>query len=149
MEDPQSLVSGACAKLVQSMYGTRDAAANWEAAYTTFLEALSFQRGLSRPCVFHSSKKRIRLMVHGDDFFAIGNRAALEQLRKDFGDTFECKSELIGPHSDLHDAGRAPLPRPPPRRAPVRMADKAAGAMRGTAGGVRSTCLARLTPQAR
>ena len=37
-EDPKFGEPGVCAKLNLSMYGTRDAAQNWEAAYVEFME---------------------------------------------------------------------------------------------------------------
>ena len=65
-----------CGELKFSMYGTRDAAANWEDFYSLFLMSLGFIKGKSSPCVFHSKEKGIKLMVHGDDFVAIGTRGA-------------------------------------------------------------------------
>jgi hypothetical protein len=41
-----------CGKLCYSLYGTRDAAQNWEDAYSNFLCELGFRRGLSSPCIF-------------------------------------------------------------------------------------------------
>ena len=41
-----------CGKLNFSLYGTRDAASNWEAHYTSVLCNLGFCQGLSSPCVF-------------------------------------------------------------------------------------------------
>ena len=45
---------GMCGKLVKSMYGTRDAAQNWEEEYSQFMEESGFARGVSSPCVFLS-----------------------------------------------------------------------------------------------
>ena len=41
-EDPMYGRSGACGELQRSMYGTRDASANWEAEYTRCMLALGF-----------------------------------------------------------------------------------------------------------
>ena len=36
---------GMCGKLQKSMYGTRDAAQNWEDCYVEFITSLGFRRG--------------------------------------------------------------------------------------------------------
>ena len=36
---------GMCGELLKSMYGTRDAAQNWESAYTELLESIGFITG--------------------------------------------------------------------------------------------------------
>ena len=43
---------GMCGRLNKAMYGTRDAAQNWEAAYAEFMESIGFTRGVSSSCVF-------------------------------------------------------------------------------------------------
>ena len=54
------------------MYGTRDAAQNWEVEYNKFLSGIGFRRGVSSPCVFYCEAKNVRLVVHGDDFTCLG-----------------------------------------------------------------------------
>ena len=44
---------GMCGKLVKAMYGTRDAAANWESHFRIQLESYRFVSGLSSPCLFY------------------------------------------------------------------------------------------------
>ena len=61
-----------CGKLKKSMYGTRDAAQNWEHAYVEQLEKLGFKRGLATPCAFYMKEKELRVVVHGDDFTVLG-----------------------------------------------------------------------------
>ena len=48
---------GMCAKLLKSMYGTRDAAQNWEEEYVRFMESIGFRRGIVSPCVFYNKEK--------------------------------------------------------------------------------------------
>ena len=43
---------GMCGKLLKSMYGTRDAAQNWGAAYSEFMKSIGFQQGKASSCVF-------------------------------------------------------------------------------------------------
>ena len=50
--------AGMCGRLNVSMYGTRDAAANWEEKYTEHLLRHGFQRGRSSPCLLPSETRR-------------------------------------------------------------------------------------------
>ena len=43
---------GMCGKLLKAMYGTRDAAQNWECEYVEFLKHLGFPQRKATPCVF-------------------------------------------------------------------------------------------------
>ena len=79
---PEDAMAGnpdVCGELVMSMYGTRDAAYNWEASYAAYLETLGFKRGRASACHFFNSERGIRLLVHGDDFVAIGAENDLQQ----------------------------------------------------------------------
>ena len=46
-----------CGRLRVSLYGTRDAAANWEDAYAKVLQEHQFNRGVACPCSFYSRKE--------------------------------------------------------------------------------------------
>lgn len=63
--------------LLQSLYGTQDAAANWEFAYTEVLLKLGFCQGASSPCVFHHVRRGIRTWVHGEGFVNSGTKSNL------------------------------------------------------------------------
>ena len=71
-----------CGELAKSMYGTRDAAQNWEAEYSGFLIALGFRRGVASPCVFFNKSRELRIVVHGDDFTVLGTEKALDWFRQ-------------------------------------------------------------------
>lgn len=64
-EDPMPAF---CAKLNVSMYGTRDAASNWEEKYASHLIPCGSTQGKLSPCVFYLEERGVRLVVHGDDF---------------------------------------------------------------------------------
>ena len=68
-------------KLLKSMYGTRDAAQNWEAEYSEFMELIGFQRGLASPCVFYHPERNIRAVIHRDDFTLLGREIDLDWFR--------------------------------------------------------------------
>eukprot|EP00400_MALV-I_sp_L67-5_P000255 gene255-biopygen667 len=65
--------SGTCGRLLRSMYGTRDAAQNWEYHYREVLVALGFRPALTSPCVFVHDDRDVRVVVHGDDFSFLGS----------------------------------------------------------------------------
>ena len=64
---------GMCGKLNKSMYGTRDAAQNWEREYIEFMASVGFVSGISTPCVFYNAGKKLGAVIHGDDFTLLGN----------------------------------------------------------------------------
>jgi len=58
---------GMCGKANMSIYGTRDAAQNWEEEYSDFMIGVGFSRGKASPCVFYHKSRCLRAVVHGDD----------------------------------------------------------------------------------
>ena len=68
-EDAQE---GMCGKLAKAMYGTRDAAQNWEVEYSAWLEQVGLIEGEASPCALHHPRRNLRMVVHGDDFTILG-----------------------------------------------------------------------------
>ena len=95
-EDPRSSDPNLCGKLQKSLYGTRDAGANWHAAYSAFLQRVGFQQGSANPCHFTDALRGIKGLVHGDDFLFTGSKAQLSTLRKQFEAEYDCKVEVAG-----------------------------------------------------
>ena len=79
------------------MYGTRDAAYNWEQEYSDFLMLLGFVRGKSVTCSFHHASRDMCLVVHGDDFTTLGYDKDLDWLETEMQKKFEIKNTRIGP----------------------------------------------------
>ncbi len=84
---------GMCGLLGKSLYGTRDAAQNWEVAYTEFVKSIEFETGKASPCTFHQKEMDIRALVHGGDFAMLGSRKALDWFRKRIEEKFATKYE--------------------------------------------------------
>ena len=80
-------------KLVRCLYGTRDAGSIWEECYTQCLVNLGFQQGKSSPCSFWHPQWRVSVVVHGDDFTALGTDEALERYEQGLAAQFECKAK--------------------------------------------------------
>ena len=76
------------ARQVRCVYGTRDAGSIWEDCYRDALEGMGFTSGISSPCVFWHRERNISVVVHGDDFNALGVAEQLnwyeEQLKLHF-----------------------------------------------------------------
>ena len=81
-EDPTGQ-EGVLGKLQRAMYGTRDAALNWAREYADTLRRAGSRQGKSNPCLFWNEKLDVAIMVHGDDFVAIGSSANLKTLKSD------------------------------------------------------------------
>jgi hypothetical protein len=90
-----------CGWLNVSMYGTRDAASNWESKYQSVLIGMGFQIGKSNPCVFRHESKDIRTVVHGDDFTSEGELPQLRWMQKMLEEKFALKTKIMGSHPDL------------------------------------------------
>jgi hypothetical protein len=80
---------GMCGMLVKAMYGTRDAAQNWEVAHIEFMESAGFVKGTASPCVFYNSQRNIRSVIHGDDFTMLGSEEDLDWFSVKIEERFE------------------------------------------------------------
>ena len=78
-------------KLVRCMYGTRDAGAIWENCYATCLTGIGFTQGIASPCGFVHPEWKVSVVVHGDDFTALGSPDALNKFEEGMQKSFECK----------------------------------------------------------
>ena len=99
---PEEAVPGHCAKLNVSLYGTRDAARNWEETYTKALRGLGFIQGRACPCAFYNPVKDCRIIIHGDDFTVLGLDEDILWLQKELNNTFPTKLRGILGTSDQH-----------------------------------------------
>ena len=57
------------------LYGTRDAALNWQETLSNHLIKNGFKRGVGHPAVFHHVDRDIWTLVHGNDSCSAGRRA--------------------------------------------------------------------------
>jgi hypothetical protein len=80
---------GMCGKLEKAMYGTRDAAQNWEYAYCEFMTAIGFIRGVSSPCALYHPGRNVRAVIHGDDFTLLGREGDLDWFRREISEKYE------------------------------------------------------------
>ena len=106
-EDYQPGDEHMCGLLQYSLYGTRDAAQNWEEELTSTLSDLKLTRGIACPCVSRGCIKGedIVATVHGDDITVGGERSAVELLIKMISKRYEIKKQVIGEDPDLEKSG--------------------------------------------
>jgi hypothetical protein len=83
-------------KLNMSLYGTRDAAANFQKEVTKLMINIGFQPGRYNPCTFYNPKRELRSIVHGDDFVTQGPRKNMLWLKQKLEERFEIKTKIIG-----------------------------------------------------
>ena len=95
-EDKECGDDGRCSQLKMSMYGTRDAALNWALEYGETLRADGYVQGRCNPCLFHHAKLGVSIMVHGDDFVAVGPERQLDETRKTLEEKYRLKVEMLG-----------------------------------------------------
>ena len=95
-EDREASDESKVAQLLLSLYGIRDAAMNWTAAYTNFALSMGFEKG--KGCLYNFCNKRnIAMTVHGDDFTSTGNTRNLKWLKAHFESKFEITATTLGP----------------------------------------------------
>ena len=77
--------------MVRCAYGTRDAGAIWEDTYTAALIGLGFVQGAASACCFYHPTRYMSVVVHGDDFTAVGEDADLTWYESGMAKSFELK----------------------------------------------------------
>ena len=79
------------AKQTKCVYGTRDAGMIWEQCCRHALEHIGFVSGVSDPCLFHHPTRDLTIVVHGDDFTALGTDHDLDWYTAELEQVFEIK----------------------------------------------------------
>ena len=73
------------------MSGTRDAGAIWESCYSDALVQMGFTAGAASPCCFYHAAWGVSVVVHGDDFTALGTANALDGYEAALRESFQIK----------------------------------------------------------
>ena len=82
--------------LDMSLYGTRDAAINFQREVGKLMQRLGFKTSKFNPSLFHHVKDDIKVLVHGDDFVAAGERTKIKIFREQLAGRFTIKSKIVG-----------------------------------------------------
>ena len=83
-------------KLNRSLYGTRDAAYNWQEEAAKELRIIGFKRGRYNPCLYEHASWKIECIIHGDDFVFKGEEKELERVQEELGKRLEIKTKTLG-----------------------------------------------------
>ena len=98
----EDLMPGYWLKLNVSMYGTRDAASNWEDKYASHLIQCGFAQGRSSPCILFHESRKVDVVVHGDDFTFLGDDASLDWCTTIMQEEYEIKLKYrLGPEKHV------------------------------------------------
>ena len=92
--------------LQKSLYGTRDAAANFQTEVKKFMKKIGFTVGRYNASTFRHPGKHLKTMVHGDDFVTTGGRKEAAWLRDKLVERFEIKTKIIGGGEEEEQEGR-------------------------------------------
>jgi hypothetical protein len=84
-------IEGKCAKLEYNLCGMRVAAKNWENEYSATMVNNGFTRGRASASTFYHEARGIRVVVHGDDFWASGPEEQLQWLGHQLCDKYPLK----------------------------------------------------------
>ena len=68
--------------LNMSLYGTRDAAKNWQEEVARMMKVWGFTQGKYNPCLYYHAVWGIVSLVHGDDFISTGNRRNIAKFAR-------------------------------------------------------------------
>ena len=79
-------------KLRRCLYGTRDAATNWQSTLPDQLESIGFKRGKAFPSVFVHEEYDIWTFVHGDDYCSAGEVQDLQWLENELSKVYSIKT---------------------------------------------------------
>ena len=90
-----------CGLLRKSLYGTREAAQNWECELGGFLEEIGLRRGQASTRLYSEEARGISASVHGDDVTVKASREDAEWLIQKFKERYESKTQMIGEAVDL------------------------------------------------
>ena len=105
LEDYQPGDELMCGLLRYSLYGTRDAAQNWEEDLASTLSGLGLTRGSACSCVWRGRIMGVAT-VHGDDITIGGQRTAVEFLTKMISKKYEIRKQVRGGDPHLEKSGR-------------------------------------------
>ena len=78
-----------------SVYGTRDAAMNWQEEVASEMLEAGVRRGKYNPCLYYHEGRNLRTFLHGDDFAAVGTIDNVLWLKGIVEKRFEIKTECV------------------------------------------------------
>ena len=106
--DTEGYAPGEAVGLLElSLYGTRDAAANFQQEVKDFMTKAAFKQSRYNPAMYYHPERNIRTLVHGDDFVTVARRKEAKWLKELLESRFEIKTKVIGTGPDEVKEARA------------------------------------------
>jgi hypothetical protein len=105
-EDWQDGGDQRCGLLNVSLYGTRDAAADWEVELAGFLVGHGLTKGIASPCFFRGKSGGITVAVCGDDITVEGTYDEVRRLIAAISAKYEVKVQFLGQDKRLMTEGK-------------------------------------------
>ena len=100
-EDWEAGDEGKCGLLRGSLYGTRDAARNWDEDISRAMKAAGFVKGTTSTCIYYNIERDVTGMIHGDDIVLEGRRKDVEAVTSFLETQYEVRKSMVGMHSGL------------------------------------------------
>ena len=95
-EDREEGEGDMVAYLQQSLYGTRDAAANFQREVRKVMREAGFEVGKYNVSTYYHARRQLRTLVHGDDFVTVGSREDVKWFRERLDQRFQLKTSVVG-----------------------------------------------------
>ena len=95
-EEDEDAEPGQVGKLMLCLYGTRDAAKEWQKTLSRHLVSIGFVAGRGHPSIFAHPTRDIKMLVHGDDYFPSGAGKDLDWLESELGKAYEIQTQRLG-----------------------------------------------------
>ena len=94
-EDEEAL-EGEVGHLQLCLYGTHDAAKEWQKTLSRHLVSIGFSAGKGHPSIFHHHGRNVKMLVHGDDYFSSGHTDDLNWFADQLSKAYEIQTQRIG-----------------------------------------------------
>ena len=78
------------------LYGTWDAAMNWQEKVAKEMPRWGFKQGRYNPCLYWNAKTGLMTLLHSDDFVSVGPKGSARQFHDQIREKFEIKKHDTG-----------------------------------------------------
>ena len=79
-----------------SLYGTRDAATNFQREVARIMKSLGYIQSKYNASLYYHPQEDVQVLVHGDDFVAVGQRLEIQKFKQQLAKRFTVKTKLVG-----------------------------------------------------
>ena len=93
--------------LKMSLYGARDAAVYFQKEVAKLMASIGFDRAVYYASLFYHERSGPEVLVHDDDFVAVGRRQEVEQFKSQLSKRFTVKNKVMGSRADLGEVQEA------------------------------------------